>query len=208
MKGETPFLGPPCAVQEFTIMVPSNRPCLLGELRSSLHPLAPVHWDGTGYVSFSKLVNDCIVQAPTEIVIICSDKVRPTPDHIGKILALLHQGYAFVGLYYFACFAFPKQLIRQIGFFDERFIGGEFEDCDYMVRMREANVAYYLTKEVPYLWMKSSWDNTRSRPHFIRKWGTLQMDEARRQLAEEKYPYNVGEPKPTRFLPHTFSIAE
>lgn len=192
---------------EFTILIPSCRPELAKEVELSLSPLPVTHWDGTGYPSFSKLINDCIVHCPTEWVVICSDKVRPGPGHIDRMMALLDQGYAFVGLYSFACFAFPKELVRRIGYFDERFVGGECEDSDYMVRMREADLAYYLSKEVPYLPMASSWDNSLSRPHFIRKWGSIHMDEARRLLPEERGAgEELGESRPMTFLSFSASI--
>ncbi len=191
---------------EFTIVIPSHRPHLAKQTESALAPLPTVHWDGSGYPSFSKLINDCIVHCKTEIVVICSDKVTPSPAHIEKMLLLLKEGYALVGLFSFACIGFSKELIRRIGFFDERFVSGECEDSDFMVRMREADVGFYLTKEVPYTWMASSWDNRRAREHFIRKWGSIHMSQAVRQLPEERYSYDLGEPKPRRFLPHSSSV--
>jgi hypothetical protein len=196
-------------VKPFTILIPSFRPALAKEVEQSLSPLPVTHWDGTGYPSFAKLINDCIIHSPTERVVICSDKVRPTPDHIGRMMRLLDDGFAFVGLYYFACFGFPKQLVRQIGFFDERFVGGEFEDSDYMVRIREANLAYYLTKEVPYHPLASSWDNSLTRDHYLRKWGSIHINEARRRLPEESRPGNeLGNAVPTEFLPASSSVEE
>ncbi len=194
--------------QDFTILIPSNRPELAKTVEASLVPLKVVHLDGTGYPSFAKLINDCIVRSPTEIVAICSDKVAPSPDHIRKMLSLLQSGYAFVGLYYFACFAFAKQLIRQIGFFDERFVSGECEDSDFIVRLREADLAYYLTKEVPYTSMASSWNNTEARTHFVRKWGSINLYETARLLPEEEYPYDLGPAKPREFLPRSSSLEQ
>ena len=195
------------ATEPFTIVIPSFRPTLARIVEGGLFPLPVTHRDGTAYPSFSKLINDCIVHCPTERVVVCSDKVFPSPEHIDRMLGFLDEGYAFVGLYYFACFGFPKQLVRQIGFFDERFVGGEFEDVDYMLRIREADLAYRLTKDVPYRWMPSSWNNSRSRAHFIRKWGSIHRSEVRRQLPEEAYPqYPLGEPRPTTFLPASASV--
>lgn len=191
----------------FTILIPSFRPALARRVEQNLQPLHVTHWDGTGYPSFAKLINDCIVRCPTERLIICSDKVLPSPDHIDRMMGFLDEGYALVGLYYFACFGFPKELVRRIGFLDERFVGGEFEDADYMLRMREANLAYRLSKEVPYQYMPSSWNNSRSRAHFVRKWGALHPAEARRLLPEETYPdYCLGDTVPTTFLPASLSM--
>lgn len=151
-------------------------------------------------------MNDCIVHCPQETVVVCSDKVAPSPDHIARMVTLLNEGYAFVGFYFFACVAFTKQLVRQIGFFDERFIGGECEDADYVVRLREADLAFYFTKEVPYSPISSSWDNSLSKQHFMQKWGTIHMAEAVRQMPEETYNYDLGPPQPRQFFPSSCSI--
>jgi hypothetical protein len=50
-----------------------------------LSPTKIEYFDGTGYTSFSKLVNACVEQSPTETVIIMSDKVLPTDADVKKI---------------------------------------------------------------------------------------------------------------------------
>jgi hypothetical protein len=186
--------------RRFTIIIPSFRPTLAAETERSLRPLPVVHWDGTGYPSFAKLINDCIVHCGTEMVIIAADKVRPSQAHVLRVVGLLEEGYAFAGLYYFGFFGFKKELIRRVGFLDERFVGGECEDSDFILRMREAGLGYYLSKECGYVQMRSSWNNTLSRAHFVRKWGSIHMNLARRALPEESYPYDLGPSVPTTFL--------
>ncbi len=48
--------------------------------------------DGSGYPSFSKLVNDCIDSAAHENVIICSDRCRPNPSDVRSLMELLDLG--------------------------------------------------------------------------------------------------------------------
>jgi len=79
----------------------SNKPNLVKEVTKNLKKETVTYFDGTNVSSFSKLVNSCVLQAPSETVIIMSDKMRPTDENIQRTLDLLDEGYAFVGLYRF-----------------------------------------------------------------------------------------------------------
>jgi GT2 family glycosyltransferase len=147
--------------QKFSIIIPSHRPELANKTRECLKDFDCIMHDGTGCPSFSKLINGAIMKAEQEIVIIANDKVRPKPEHIRKMIFLFNKGFGFVGLFRFGFFGFSKDLIRTIGFFDERFIGGGFEDVDFGRRLLEADIAIYESPEVPYEHMKSSWDGTK-----------------------------------------------
>ena len=114
---------------EYTLYLISYRPHLATEIEKSISPETFVYFDGTGYPSFSKLVNSVVAECPTEIVIIMSDKVRPTQNHVHELIAKLNQGYGFVGTYSYAFFGFRKDLMRRIGMFDERYVGGGFSIC-------------------------------------------------------------------------------
>lgn len=129
----------------------------LDRINKSIAPEVVNFFDGTDYPSFSKLVNDCVEQAPTEIVIIMSDRVTPTADQVQKTVELIEQGYAMVGLYRFAFFGFKKELFRQIGPLDEYFAGGGCEDYDYCLRIQQAGLASYFTHDVEYQPGKSRW---------------------------------------------------
>lgn len=160
-------------MKDFTIQIVSHRPNFVKMTQSRLGPMRSHHFDGTGYPSFSKLVNDAVLDAPTERVIISGDKVEPTPDHVDRLLELLEEGFGLVAMYRFGFFGFDKQLFRAIGPFDERFIGGWCEDDDYMRRMREADIAIYLSEEVPYFAEKSSWPNDGNVERFQDKWSDV-----------------------------------
>ncbi len=140
------------------------------ETQGSLRPLESRVFNGAGYPSFSKVVNDCILSSSKEIVILCSYKVRPGPEDIDRLLALLDRGYGIVCLYRFAFFGFHKNLIRKIGFMDERFVGGGYEDCDMLRRLMMHDIAYYEVESVPYIQKKSTWSYAQSEQFFAEKW--------------------------------------
>lgn len=190
----------------YGIICPSNRPHLVEDVRSSLAPLTVYHVDGNGYSSFSKLINKCITTSFSfETIIICADRMRPKPADVEKILRLLDQGYGLVCLYCFGFFGFRKDLIRKIGFMDERFQHGGQEDTDFMIRCAEANIAIYEAKEIPVYNTSTNWRPGSNLSHFNNKW-TRVNDTYFRQLPEEKYDYKLGRYKGSEFLPWSESI--
>lgn len=194
-------------VMDYSAYLISNKPHFFESIKENIKPIELKYFDGTGYSSFSKLVNSCVETAPTEVVIMMSDKVLPTAENVSKLLNLIDQGYGLVGLYRFAFFGFKKELFRTVGPLDERFVGGGFEDDDYYIRLREANIAMYVTEEIAYEKRSSSWNYELSRPHFIKKWIPdfnpnikINQNKIKRSLPEETYNYNFGKKIPTSFL--------
>jgi len=70
--------------------------------------------------------------------------MRPIDENIQKTVKLIEEGYAFVGMYRFGFFGFKKELFRKIGPMDERYVGGCWEDDDFYIRLREANLSFSL----------------------------------------------------------------
>ena len=180
----------------------SNKQEIFPILQECMRPQDIHFHDGSNMNSFSQLVNTCVEKSPTEIVVMMSDKVRPSMSNLNKLLELLEQGYAFVGLYRFAFFGFKKELFRRIGPMDERFIGGDYEDNDYYLRLKEANLAMYLSHEVNYLRGPSTWNNDYGKEQFIKKWGkqVIHYKKAFRQFPEPIHNYNFGPSIDTEFL--------
>lgn len=90
-----------------------------------------------------KIWNQCIKECPTDNVIIASWRQRPTPEHFNIIETFLNDRYGMVtfdGLHFFA---FNKHLMNVIGFFDEGFTKGQYEDTDWFNRLRINNIAIY-----------------------------------------------------------------
>ena len=193
--------------QDFSIVIPSNRPLMAEETRKCLKDFNCYMLDGAGYPSFSKLINDCILKADKETVIIANDKVRPNSDHIKKMLFLLKKGFGFVGLFRFGFFGLTKNLIRTIGFFDERFLGGGFEDSDFGKRFIEHDIAIYESPEVPYIGnVKSSWNNKTAEEFYKKKWH-ISETHWKRLLENEKYDYDLGNfVGNANWLPYKYSL--
>lgn len=167
-------------------------------------PDEPVNFfNGKGYPSFSKLVNDCVFKSPTETVILMSFRVSPKPEHLKKTIDLLEEGYGFVGLYRFGFFGLKKELFRKVGVMDEEFIGGGFEDDDFYVRMLESDIAMYLSHEVEYRTSVSTWNLNHGKKRILEKWNSWPKRSgiAKRMIPEKNFGYDFGESVPTNFLP-------
>lgn len=197
----------------YKCFVISNKPHLFQEMKDNAFPYELIFFDGSKVNSFSQLVNRCASSSPTEIVIMMSDKVMPKKENIEKVLSLLEKGYGLVALYRFAFFGFRKELIRQIGPMDERFVGGGYEDDDFYIRLQESNISMYVTEEVEYKKSRSSWSYSLSLLHFIKKWIPeydpnikLHNNKIKRLLPEKSLDYNWGEKTNYKFLDwsHTF----
>jgi GT2 family glycosyltransferase len=87
------------------------------------------------YISFSQMINDAIDDTESEFMIFCNPKTNFTIQDIEFIIGKLSNGYCFASVVSFGFFGFSKELIRHIGMLDERFIGGEWEDNDFAVRL-------------------------------------------------------------------------
>lgn len=191
---------------DYSIILISNKPHKFENIAKTLLPEKVHFFNGTGYETFSKLVNDAVRSSLTETVIIMSDKVLPTQEHIQKVLELLDRGYGFVSLSRFAFFGFRKELLRQIGFFDERYLGGGWEDYDFSIRLVEHNIASYITEELAYQDGPSIWDRQRAHKHWVCKWTFWQFPDNRpikivRNMPEPDYKYDLGPSTGAKFLP-------
>jgi|GEM_PF-539610 Glycosyltransferases, probably involved in cell wall biogenesis len=186
---------------DYEIIIPSHRPHLSQEAQSCVKDFNNRIFDGTGYKSCAKLINDCIVSSPYEKIIICNDKARPANLDINKILTMLDEGWGVVAPYRFGFFGFKKDLIRKIGFFDEGYIGGGYEDNDIILRLKEADISYYESEEISYIYLPTSWYYEKSsiaRQYYENKW-KLDGNAYIRRLPEHNYGYDIGEFRNTEF---------
>jgi hypothetical protein len=193
---------------EYNTYIISHRPQLIPPIIENLKPEIINHFDGTNFESFSKLVNSCVAQCPSEIVILMSDKVMPNPNHIKKTIELLNKGYGFVSLYRFAFFGIKKELFRRIGVLDQHFLGGGGEDDDFYIRLKEADIGCYITEEIPYFPSETSWGGyTFGKGQLVRKWGShKKMLYIKRQYTESLWGYDLGPATGTKFLPYSESF--
>lgn len=141
------------------------------------------------YNSYSKLINHSISTSPTEWVILINDRTLPTVEEVEKMIDLLESGYACVLLYNVGFMGFSKELIRKIGWWDERFTHSGWEDRDWIWRIYMNNLGLYESQESTYV---NDWQtplkNTSSESTFHWNSKYTQLDEIIiKQLPEERY---------------------
>jgi hypothetical protein len=173
-------------------------------IRGDTHPEA--------YPSFSELVNTAINDSVHDTVILVNDKVIPKKGDLLRMLDLLQAGFGYVGLYSVGFCALTKGLIREIGWFDERYLGGGYEDDDFLLRMKLHDIAVFDSHECEYdyVTVRSKQSVTvplsGSEPHFQAKW---KFDNAtvKRVISEETYhKYSLPESNHNTWLPWRASV--
>jgi len=190
-------------IKEFTICLHCGCcPEIVKNQMDSLKPLESkykIFWNNridrhpSAYDSYSELINDSVSSSNTEFVFLINDRTKPKPEDIEHMVDLLENGFAAVTKYSVGFMAFSKELIREIGWWDERFYGGGYEDDDFVLRLRLHNLSYYESEEAEY---DQSWKSplfpsdgamcSKSRPWFHTKW-RINNNEIIRVITEENY---------------------
>jgi len=93
------------------------------------------------YTSFSQIINEAVVETSLEFMIFFNPRTTPTREGINRIINDLCNGFAWSSVCAYGFFGTTKELFRKIGLMDERFIGGNYEDNDFTMRMKQANLA-------------------------------------------------------------------
>lgn len=144
------------------------------------------------YESYSELINHSVVTSPTEWVILINDRTHPTIDEVEKMINLLENGYACVLLYNVGFMGFSKELIRKIGWWDQRFTYGGWEDRDWVWRLFMNDLAIYESQEATY---DMSWKSPLNVPGAVlsgqfwgKKYDTSNSDVVYQLLPDEEYP--------------------
>ena len=94
--------------------------------------------------SFSQVINEAVINCRFETVIFINPKVLCLPNDIQMLIEDLESGFAWTSITGFGFWATTKNVFREIGLLDERFLGGEYEDFDFGIRMKLA--------KLPMLW--------------------------------------------------------
>lgn len=173
-----------------------------------LEDIYKVYWNNRidrhpdAYDSYSELINHSIATSPTEVVILINDRTHPKSHEVEKIVRLLEAGFAAATMYSVGFMGLTKELIRKIGWWDERFYGAGYEDDDFVLRLRLHDLAYYESEEAEYstdwqtsLRAKGGDKCSKSEPWFRTKW-KISNDEIRQAVADEsyeKYSDSLGE---------------
>jgi len=167
-----------------------------------------VHWNNRivrhpeMYPTYSELINHSVATSPTEWVILINDRCSPKPEENRHMVSLLENGFACVLLYNVGFMGFSKELIRKIGWWDERFIQG-WEDRDWVWRLYEHDLAIYESQEAEYDY---SWRSPLNHPpgrcreeHLRAKYDFSKSNLIIKKLGEETYPHwdkVIGDSRP------------
>jgi hypothetical protein len=189
-------------ITEFTICLHCG--CNQEIVKSQMADLKPlesqykVHWNNRidrypkMYPTYSQLINHSIVTSNTEWVILINDRCSPKVEEIQKMLHLLESGFTCVLLYNVGFMGFSKELIRTIGWWDERFIQG-WEDRDWVWRIKLADLALYESQEAEYDY---SWRSPLNHPsgqcreeHLRAKYDFSNNGVVYKKLKEEEYQH-------------------
>jgi hypothetical protein len=136
------------------------------------------------YPSFSQIVNELAKESTDEFMFFVNPKVNLKPELIEEMLIELCSGFCWTSKIAFGLWGTTKELFRKIGLMDERFIGGEMEDFDFICRLNLFGKAVkwqYITNL--YLEERSKIGDLRGLSHtvFRNKWveldGVLYLDE-------------------------------
>lgn len=91
--------------------------------------------------SLTELWNMGIMTAPTDWVLLCNDDIIFKPGWLEYLEEAIASGkYLQINLGHYGAFCIHKSLILKVGWHDERYRGGGYEDIDWQLRLNEAGV--------------------------------------------------------------------
>ena len=144
------------------------------------------------YPSYSQMLNHSIATSPTEFIFFINDRTFPKPEEVEKMIGHLETGHAWTALWGIGFSAHSKELVRKIGWQDERFINGGWEDRDWVWRMKIADLGIYEGHEGSY---DQTWKSPlnvsgghQSTPHWLKKYTHDDTNNTIiKHIPEEKY---------------------
>ena len=91
--------------------------------------------------SLTELWNWGIITAPTDWVLLCNDDIVFKPGWLQYLEQQIHNTDALqINLGHYGAFCMHKSLVLRIGWHDERYMGGGYEDIDWQLRIAEAGL--------------------------------------------------------------------
>lgn len=102
------------------------------------------------YNSFSQIINTATNETESEFIVYINPKAEPNVELINELIDALCSGYCFASIVNFGFWSVTKQLYREIGLLDEKFIGSEYEDVDFSTRMKKHDKAMYWKSDYTY----------------------------------------------------------
>jgi hypothetical protein len=138
--------------QKIAIVFVGNDPITINKQEDQLSPIRKKYdveiWRRSekfsgNYSSYSQIINEGVCDTDSEFMFFINPKVSNiSPNDIESMLDELISGYCWVSRVAFGLFGTTKQLFRKTGLMDERFVGNEYEDDDFLLRMKGINKAF------------------------------------------------------------------
>ena len=89
----------------------------------------------------TSLFNMGIILSHTDWIFLTQDDITFNDGWLDYLEARIEEGkHDLVHLFHYGAMLFHKSLILKVGWFDENFMGGGFEDIDYQLRIKEAGI--------------------------------------------------------------------
>lgn len=114
----------------------------LPNLNSDLEHMFPIWkvYDSKVKASLPQLWNWSIILSETDWTLVCNDDIHFHEGWLERLQEGIATGkYLQVNMHHYGAMAQHKRLMLRVGWHDERYRGGGFEDIDYQFRMREAD---------------------------------------------------------------------
>lgn len=130
------------------------------------------------FASYSQLVNYSVNETNNEFMVYVNPKTVIDASELDRIIKLLFSGYCFVATVGLGLFGASKQIFREVGMLDERFLGGEYEDNDFAMRLKmygKAVYAYFDYSKYSYSQANSKYDPIRgiTKSKYQDKWNMV-----------------------------------
>lgn len=124
--------------------------------------------------SLTELWNQCIIFSPTDWVFICNDDIEFKSGWLEYLEKKIDEGqHDIIHLFHYGAMCIHKSLVLKIGWFDERFRGGGFEDNDHQLRIFEAGIKDRVDRSHDFIRKEGN----REIGHFIDHTKFIHMDE-------------------------------
>jgi GT2 family glycosyltransferase len=145
-----------------------------------LRPEYVIVMGNDGFPTDANWIDNLIkAQKETDAAVVCPQPSRPVlSTYDGTKIGEL-KGYPLDRMFPAICWLLPIDTLRKTGYFDERFIGGTYEDNDYLTRVQlwggttivnpEVFLIHELSQTVQHMNVPKLMNENRER--FFKKWG-------------------------------------
>tara|TARA_R110000772_G_scaffold249530_2_gene363799 strand:- start:1057 stop:1773 length:717 start_codon:yes stop_codon:yes gene_type:complete len=131
--------------------------------------------------SCGQLMNRCIIDSDTQWVLFCNDDLVFKEGWF-EIAEKYYDKFPITLMFNFGACLINKSIIPKLGYFDERFLGGNREDQDMMIRILLKDIPHVntwdetgesLITHEPFYYQSACWNGEQNEKYFIEKWGSI-----------------------------------